>query len=128
GEGMDFDEEKDWEEDWDDEGFDDSEVDFADTLPSLRKALDKEHKKLDKRLFKEQSGHFWLIFETRPFMRAKYSYAEMLWLAGKTKEAITELEEMLTLNEMDNLGARYLLLSAYLEIKKLQEARQLLHQ
>lgn len=40
--------------------------------------------------------------------------------------AISELEEILELNQMDNLGARYLLLSAYLEVEKLQEAKQLL--
>jgi hypothetical protein len=121
-EGMDWNE----EENEDDDYFPNPEKYLSDSLPSLRKAMDQERKKLDKQYFKEDTGHFWLIYETRPFMRAKYSYAEMLWLCGNTQEAITELEEILVLNQMDNLGARYLLLSAYLEAKKLQEARQLL--
>jgi hypothetical protein len=113
--------------DYDEDEDENAKKYLADSLPSLRKAMETERKKLDKRYFKEDKGHFWMIFETRPFMRAKYSYAEMLWLTGSTQEAISELEEILELNHMDNLGARYLLLSAYLESKKLEEARELLH-
>ena len=59
--------------------------------------------------FEEMKGHFWGIHETRPYMRAKESLAEFLYLNGSENEAIAHLWEMLELNPSDNQGMRYVL-------------------
>lgn len=51
-------------------------------------------------------GCFWYIHETRPFMRCLYHYSDCLYAMGKTKEAVTILEEIIDLNENDNQGVR----------------------
>jgi len=58
-------------------------------------------------------GDFWLILETRPYMRARYQYAILLSQCRMIKKAITECEEMLKLCKGDNLGVRYLLMHLY---------------
>jgi tetratricopeptide (TPR) repeat protein len=85
-------------------------------------------KELGKAFFKENKGHFWLIFETRPFMRAKYNYAMALLELGKTFEAITQFEELLELNPNDSQGARYSLFIGYVETGNLKKACDLLRQ
>jgi tetratricopeptide (TPR) repeat protein len=85
-------------------------------------------KELGKAFFKENKGHFWLIFETRPFMRAKYNYALALLELGKPNEAIAQFEELLELNPNDSQGVRYSLFIAYVERGDLQKAGRLLEQ
>ncbi|MDO4352982.1 MAG: hypothetical protein Q4D00_07655, partial [Clostridia bacterium] len=58
-------------------------------------------------------GRFWGIFETRPYMRARYNYIELLLALGKYKKAVEECEEMLELNSNDNTGIRYTLMGLY---------------
>lgn len=54
-------------------------------------------------------GHFWMMTETRPFMRCMHEYAECLLSLG-TSEGLVKgfavFEEMLTLNPNDNQGVR----------------------
>ncbi len=76
--------------------------------------------------FAENRGHFWGIFETRPYMRARDRLARELYLAGRVKEAIPHYEEMLQLNPQDNQGLRYHLLGHYLEVHDLQGVQRLL--
>lgn len=65
-------------------------------------------------LFNDESrGSFWGIIETRPYMRLRYSYLNLLIGQGKFKKAIKECEDMLELSENDNMGVRYLLISLY---------------
>ena len=45
-----------------------------------------------------QAGHFWLIFETRPYMRARAALAETLWRLGRREEAVEHQRELLRLN------------------------------
>jgi tetratricopeptide (TPR) repeat protein len=85
-------------------------------------------KSLGKAFFKENKGHFWLIFETRPFMRAKYNYAMALFELGNINEAIGQFEELLELNPNDNQGARYSLFIAYVDAGNLKKAGELLQQ
>jgi tetratricopeptide (TPR) repeat protein len=85
-------------------------------------------KELGKAFFKENKGHFWLIFETRPFMRAKYNYAMALLELGKPNEAMAQFEELLELNPNDSQGVRYSLFIAYVERGDLQKAGRLLEQ
>ncbi|WML54726.1 SEC-C metal-binding domain-containing protein [Neobacillus sp. PS3-12] len=85
-------------------------------------------KELGKAFFKENKGHFWLIFETRPFMRAKFNYAMALLELGKPNEAIAQFEELLELNPNDSQGVRYSLFIAYVERGDLQKVGRLLKQ
>jgi len=65
------------------------------------------------RRFAEAKGDFWLILDTRPYMRARYALARDLWYScdqGERIEAIVHLREMLELNPNDNQGLRYILL------------------
>lgn len=62
-------------------------------------------------------GEFWLITETRPYMRLLEKYAFSLIDCGKMRLAGEVLKKMLCLNKNDNLGSRYKLMHihAYLE-------------
>jgi len=72
---------------------------------------------LGPKFFQENEGNFWLIIETRPYMRAKEGLAKTLWDLGKIQEAITHFEELLRLNPNDNQSVRYSLIVALLEEK-----------
>lgn len=78
-----------------------------------------------KRYFEENKGYFWGMVETRPYMRARESYAQALYLADDINAAIAEYEEMLELNPGDNQGNRYPLMALYLEIDDLAGASHL---
>lgn len=60
-------------------------------------------------IFEEHAGHFWGIYETRPYMRARYALVEAL-LKIKTyaavETALNHLLDMLRLCRGDNLGVR----------------------
>jgi tetratricopeptide (TPR) repeat protein len=101
---------------------------LEEALQMYEKAIWIGQKELGKAFFKENKGHFWLIFETRPFMRAKYNYAQALLQLGKSKEAIAQFEELLELNPNDSQGVRYSLFIAYAEKGDLQKADRLLKQ
>ncbi|MCH6266562.1 tetratricopeptide repeat protein, partial [Neobacillus citreus] len=83
-------------------------------------------KHLGKEFFKENEGYFWGLIETRPYMRAKFNYAETIFLLGKTDEAIEHYEELLKLNPMDNQGVRTSLFMAYMEKEEFEKAEELL--
>ena len=62
---------------------------------------------------KDNIGHFYGIFETRPYIRGLFAKANYLILDGKIKQARDVCKEILKLNENDNTGARYLLMAIY---------------
>jgi tetratricopeptide (TPR) repeat protein len=70
---------------------------------------------LGKETFKELEGQFWGFHETRPYMRARYGLAQVLWHLGETHAAATHLKDMLRLNPNDNQGVRYFLANVLLE-------------
>ena len=70
-------------------------------------------------------GHFWLITETRPYMRLLDTYADILYTSGKMKLAAKILEEMIRLCESDNLGARYTLMHIYCHLEDEESALEL---
>ena len=76
--------------------------------------------------FEEHVGHFWGMLETRPYMRARFGYAECLWGAGHHDEALGHLQELLRLNPGDNQGVREVLLPRLLELGRDDEAAQVL--
>lgn len=86
---------------------------------SLKTNLEKVIKKGEKQL-KEQgitkeadAGDFYILFETRPYMRARKSYLNLLLGQGKFKRAMEEAEELMVLCPNDNLGIRYILIALY---------------
>src|SRR5699024_4943264 len=92
----------------------------------LRKAIDVGEKDLGPDFFKENKGHFWGIVETRPYMRAKASYAMTLDQMGFIEEAIKQYEELIELNPSDNQGIRDLLITLYIESESFDDAKRLL--
>jgi tetratricopeptide (TPR) repeat protein len=60
-----------------------------------------------RRVFVEDAGDFWLIFETRPYMRARAALAATLWRLGRREEAVEHQRELLRLNPRDNQMLRY---------------------
>jgi len=77
-------------------------------------------------IFDEAEGEFWLILETRPYMRARTILAETLWTAGSRAEAADHLRDMLRLNPGDNQGLRYILSGWLLNLDRLEELDDLL--
>ena len=72
--------------------------------------------------FENDRGHFWGVLETRPYMRLRDSYADILVACGMYGKAISEYEEMLDLCENDNLGCRQNLMCLYAMMEKEDEA------
>ena len=66
---------------------------------------------IGKRLFggefrEENKGAFWMIHETRPYMRCQQHLADCFYGLGKIEESVALLEELIELNPNDNQGAR----------------------
>jgi tetratricopeptide (TPR) repeat protein len=74
----------------------------------------------------ENIGHFWGMVSTRPYMRAKYGYAECLWALGRKEEALEHFKDMLRLNPNDNQGVRYTLINYFIVCDRDTEAWELL--
>ncbi|RQW10667.1 hypothetical protein EH198_14750 [Paenibacillus rhizophilus] len=92
----------------------------------LKSGMEAGRRELGGEFFAENKGHFWLIQETRPYLRVCKSYAESCWFGGISEEAAQTLEHMLELNPFDNMGARFLLLAVYLYSDRLEKAEELL--
>ncbi len=58
---------------------------------------------------KKNTGHFWGILETRPYMRALLGLADCYWEKREFEQAAEIYQEMLKLNTSDNQGVRYAL-------------------
>lgn len=88
----------------------------------LDEGLEREKERLEEEGYfeKENIGHFYGIFETRPYIRGLNLKAMNLANYGKIKFARDMCKEILRLNNNDNMGARYLLMAlyAYLEDEK----------
>lgn len=81
----------------------------------LDSGLKKEQERLENEEYfdKENIGHFYGIFETRPYIRGLFKRATSYVESGKMRLAKEQLEEILKLNNNDNLGARYSLMAVY---------------
>ena len=67
---------------------------------------------------KENIGHFYGIFETRPYIRGLVIKAEYLLEEGKLRQAESVCNEVLKLNANDNMGVRYLLMAIYATLEE----------
>jgi len=73
----------------------------------------------------EESGSFWGILETRPYMRALQGLAECLVALERPAEAAERFQEMLRLNPGDNQGARTSLVNLLIALDRDAEAEVL---
>lgn len=80
-----------------------------------RAGVEAGERSLDDAMFEQFSGHFWDVIATRPYLRALHGQAVCALALDNSDEAITIYRRILDLNENDNQGARYLLLSCLLE-------------
>ena len=70
-----------------------------------------EQKLVEKHLLTEENiGDFWLLTETRPYMRLLYNRMRLLLDCGKIGMAKEACLEIFDLNNDDNLGARFILM------------------
>lgn len=97
-------------------------------IEELRRIVAVGEHDLGEKFFRENHGHFWLMMETRPYMRVRSALAEALRTAGRNAEAIVEFDSLLVLNPNDNQGLRYALLGCYLEEERLDRVRHLFRQ
>ena len=77
------------------------------------KGMEAGRRALGEKIFEEDSGMFWGLLETRPYMRSRAGLMQCLWEEGNHDEAIDHALELLRLNQNDNQGIRYILI-AYL--------------
>jgi tetratricopeptide (TPR) repeat protein len=103
-----------------------NETSVSKAAAHYQKAIDAFHKNRGAQFFRERSGCFWGILETRPYMRAMQGYGRCLWDSGETEAAVQVYQKMLELNPNDNQGVRYMLVSWLLILKKYDEARALI--
>lgn len=75
--------------------------------------------------FDNDVGEFYMVFETRPYMRLRYSYMNFLYTVGLYEQALVEAEDLLELNENDNLGVRYTLMHLYAHFGLYEDALDL---
>jgi tetratricopeptide (TPR) repeat protein len=83
---------------------------------------------LGKRFFAANTGDFWALLQTRPYMRALEGLAGTLWRLGRREEALAHYRQMLRLNPGDNQGMRYLLLELLFELERMDEVQALLRE
>jgi tetratricopeptide (TPR) repeat protein len=95
-------------------------------LDLYRRALAAGERALGPDRFRDLTGEFWGALETRPYMRARHSLANLLWDLGEVDEALDHCVDMLRLNPGDNQGVRYELLAHLLQLDLNQPASTLL--
>lgn len=98
----------------------------AEARPLLERAIEVAERALGPRPFREDVGNFWLLLETRPYMRARELLAYCLWRLGEREQAVAHYQELLRLNPNDNQGIRYVLAQCYLEMEREEELARLL--
>jgi len=100
--------------------------DLEEAIQYYRKGVEAGECVLGENFFTENTGHFWELVETRPYMRARQGLAECQSASGDNDQAIINLQDMLRLNPMDNQGVRYSLLALLLEQGEDDSARTLI--
>jgi tetratricopeptide (TPR) repeat protein len=91
----------------------------------LERGVAAGERALGRRVLEEDAGDFWLIFETRPYMRARAALAAVLWQLHRREEAVAHQRELLRLNPRDNQGLRYRQANWLLALESYDELDQL---
>ncbi|MBB1352978.1 UPF0149 family protein [Pseudoalteromonas sp. SR45-5] len=81
---------------------------------------------MTKQFIKDNTGHFWGLHETRPYMMLRAHRAKIHALHGYTQKAQSELEELLKLNPNDNQANRFLLMNCLIIDKQWEKLEALL--
>lgn len=89
-------------------------------------ALAAAERVLGPEAFEQHAGEFWLVLETRPYMRARSGLASALWDAGQDDAAIAHWLDLLRLCPGDNLGLRDLLVPRLIECNRDAEAAEVI--
>lgn len=89
--------------------------DMEELKKNIEKVIHKGEEQLAERdiSMDTDAGSFYGLLETRPYMRVRKEYLELLIAQGRYRHAIHEAEEIIRLNENDNLGVRYTLMALY---------------
>jgi tetratricopeptide (TPR) repeat protein len=77
---------------------------------------------------KEARTHYWGQLSTRPYLRAIYNWAQLLYQRKDLRGALVYAEESLLANANDNTGARYLVYSILRVLGKKSEMGKLARQ
>lgn len=96
-------------------------------LETVDRLLKREEERLKREgLFgKDSIGEFWLLYETRPYMRLLQLQMTTLLECGMMTQAARTGERMLELCENDNLGVRHGLMHIYALLERETEAKRL---
>lgn len=95
-------------------------------LSSLTELLSKATEQMEAEgNFRDFTGDFWGIHETRPYMRIRFHYIRTLIECRKIRLAAKECEEMLVLCTSDNLGIRFILMCIYAWLEDEKKAQEL---
>ncbi len=101
-------------------------ADRTEAITFLTEGVLAGERALGPEIFEEEAGHFWGILDTRPYMRARFDLARLLYLDGKKPEAIAHMKDLLRLNPGDNQGVRHELAMYLLEINDTKSLEKLL--
>lgn len=99
-------------------------------LLMLEKAIKTADQIMESEGFKEEDciGNYWQILETRPYMRLRNAYFDLLIDNRMMRRAAAEGEEMIRLNTNDNMGIRFTLIHLYAYLEEEAPALRLLGQ
>ncbi len=97
-----------------------------DRIEGLQKAVAAGKRSLGAAFFRQNKGHFWMLIQTRPYMRVLETLGGEMAAFGMNLDAIAIYEEMLALNPNDNQGVREPLLGLYLAVNDVIGAGKLL--
>jgi tetratricopeptide (TPR) repeat protein len=102
----------------------------AEAISLYRKAFEAAERTLGAEFLADPDnvGHFWSIWDTRPYMRAGEALGEMLWETNAHEEAINLYQKLLRLNPSDNQGLRYRLIPWLTIVNKDTEAEKLINE
>lgn len=95
-------------------------------LELFTRGVEAGARELGEAAFRDAAGAFWVLTETRPYMRARFGLAQVLWVLGRRDEAVGHYREMLRLNPNDNQGVRYTLAACLLELGRDDDLAELL--
>lgn len=94
-------------------------------LGKLTRLIEKGNALMEREGYFKEKGHFWLIFETRPYMHLRYTYMRLLIDCRMLRRAVKEGKELLELCPNDNLGVRFALIHLYAALEDEQGALEL---
>jgi len=97
-------------------------VDPEEALAHYRAGMEAGERVLGRERFEQDAGHFWGLYETRPYMRARFGLAQTLAVLDQLETAVEHYHELLRLNPGDNQGVRYAYLPALLQLGRDREA------